>query len=442
MRMPTAPTIEVPHLDTLGRASDAELLEAVREWNACVRSAQSVVAAFAAEIDRRSRRDLGYEGLAQRSGARTPELLVSQLTGTSMREARDLVAVGRVLDATPVWLEHVATGVAVGSLSVGAAAAITTGLGAPSGGVAADDLLDAARQLVVEAPGLSADQVARRARELRDDLDADGVAEREAALRDKRSLRWAKTADGLTRMTAFLDPESAAFVVPAFDAITSPRRGGPRFVDPDQAARDQALLDDPRTTEQIALDGFVDLIRIAVTADPGHVYGIRKPAVRILVNERDLRDGTGAAHADGEHTALSTTTADRLACAHGYRPLLSRIDGTIDVGRSQRLFTDRQKEALATLWGGCAFPHCERPPSWTEAHHIVSWLRGGPTDISNGILLCRHHHFLIHHTPWRIEPPPNPDEPWLLHPPKDQGRQPLELVPKNPVYRRARPRDR
>ena len=35
----------------------------------------------------------------------------------------------------------------------------------------------------------------------------------------------------MTRVHGLLDPESAAIVVPIFDAITSPRRGGPRFVD-------------------------------------------------------------------------------------------------------------------------------------------------------------------------------------------------------------------
>ena len=47
-------------------------------------------------------------------------------------------------------------------------------------------------------------------------------------------------------------------------------------------------------------------------------------------------------------------------------------------------------------------PGCDRPPSWTEAHHIEQWAHGGKTDIADGILLCRHHHLLFHNNGWRV----------------------------------------
>jgi len=317
MSVLTAPAIEVPRLDGLGGVSEAILLDALDSWQACIRGAQAVVAGIAAEIDRRSARELGYDGLAQRAGARTAEILISQLTGTSVRDARDLVAVGRVVDDAPRWLTDVATGVTRGSLSVGSAAAIANALGTPTGDIAADDLLDAARKLVGEAPGLSPDQVARRARELRDELDADGVVDRETALRDQRSLRWSRTPQGLTRMVAVFDPESAGEVFPALDAVTSPRRGGPRFVDADEVARADAIIDDPRTTEQLALDALVDMIRLASRVDDGRVFGPRQPSVRVHVAERDLIAHTGAAHIDGQSTSVSCATADRRVCAEG-----------------------------------------------------------------------------------------------------------------------------
>ena len=69
----------------------------------------------------------------------------------------------------------------------------------------------------------------------------------------------------------------------AIDAITSPRRGGPRFVDPDAAARADAIVNDPRTTDQIALDGLVEMVRIATKVDDGTVFGTQTPSVRIHV---------------------------------------------------------------------------------------------------------------------------------------------------------------
>src|SRR5687767_15152469 len=82
--------------------------------------------------------DAGDDGLAASTGARGPEGLVSSLTGKSARDSRDLVTVGRLLDAPPVWLTDVAAGVASGEVSVGAAAAIVTGLGDPTPSLGAD----------------------------------------------------------------------------------------------------------------------------------------------------------------------------------------------------------------------------------------------------------------------------------------------------------------
>jgi hypothetical protein len=33
---------------------------------------------------------------------------------------------------------------------------------------------------------------------------------------------------------------------------------------------------------------------------------------------------------------------------------------------------------------------------YVEAHHVVHWIDGGPTDLDNLVLLCWHHHHSIH----------------------------------------------
>ncbi|MBU1587703.1 MAG: 13E12 repeat family protein, partial [Actinobacteria bacterium] len=80
----------------------------------------------------------------------------------------------------------------------------------------------AAAQLLREAPDLTLERLAARARELRSELDLDGVADREAQLRSRRYLHLTPQADGMTRLSGLLDPESAATVVATFDAATSP----------------------------------------------------------------------------------------------------------------------------------------------------------------------------------------------------------------------------
>jgi len=95
---------------------------------------------------------------------------------------------------------------------------------------------------------------------------------------------------------------------------------------------------------------------------------------------------------------LSTSEVRRLACSHGILPRV--LDGKsriLDQGRTKRVFTSAQRMALADRDLGCTFPACDRPPAWTEAHHLDHWARDdGPTSLDNAALLCARHHHWIH----------------------------------------------
>lgn len=421
----------------------------------------SNLAVLADEIARRSHHTLGHDGLAQRLGSRTPENLIQRLTGVGAREAGALVRVGSMLASTggggasvdvasdggvsptatddfpldnpttppdSVWLRPLAVAVGEARLSVEAADAIGRALGQPTERVAPAQLESAAAQLAAESVLLTVEQLAAGARQTRALLDLEAepelVDEREAALRERRYLHLTRQADGMTRLNALLDPESAALVRDAVDAATSPRRDGPRFVSPserDAEDSDRALrmLTDTRTVPQVALDAVVELIRLGGAVAPSDVIGVRAPAVQVLVAERDVRSGRGVGFFEGQTEPVGTATAERHICASGVVPIV--IDDAGDVialGRESRLFTRKQRIALAARDGGCRFPGCDRPPSWTEAHHIVPWSHGGKTDLHDGVLLCRHHHLLLHNNGWRftrvegalhVIPPPDID---------------------------------
>lgn len=87
----------------------------------------------------------------------------------------------------------------------------------------------------------------------------------------------------------------------------------------------------------------------------------------------------------------------------------------LDLGREARLFTPKQRIALAIRDGGCRIPACDRPASYCEAHHIDPYAQGGRTDIDRGILLCPFHHMNLHHHGWRITR--NGKEDFVLHRP-------------------------
>ncbi len=131
--MPTTATVhlEVPDLEGIESADDQQLMQTMQQWSRARRVVDAGLARLAGVVAARSSVELGYSGLAQRQGARTADALVSQLTGTSGAEARAITSVGVTLTAPEPWLTGVASGVAHGELSIGAAAAISTGLGNP-----------------------------------------------------------------------------------------------------------------------------------------------------------------------------------------------------------------------------------------------------------------------------------------------------------------------
>jgi hypothetical protein len=93
----------------------------------------------------------------------------------------------------------------------------------------------------------------------------------------------------------------------------------------------------------------------------------------------------------------------RIACDCGIVPVVMGGGSVpLDVGRTRRLVTPKQRVALTARDRGCGFPSCGRPARWSDAHHITSWLDGGATDLTNLVLLCRRHHRMIHHTEWTV----------------------------------------
>ena len=428
--------------------SDDSLYEALRSHARLMRILAGRGAILAGEVARRSAPELGHDGLAQRAGHRTPIELVRAMTGATGREAATAVSTGLLVQATVPdavtgevfgdrpWLAPVGHAVAAGVLSPVAAEAIRNGLGSPSDGVTSAELAVAAEQLCDEAVTLDADRLYRRARELRDLLDESGIADRERQRRAQRGLKFWRRADGMGRVSWDLDPESCAVVGEIYDRVTSPKRGGPRFVDPEAQAQADAVLADERTTAQYASDAFLQLLRQGVDTDSSRLLGGTPPAVRVLVTVDSLNNHRGHGIIEGEHDPISIETVERIACSAGIVPIVFDDQGQgVNVGREQRLFTRRQRILMAARDGGCMWTGCERPPSWTEAHHIEFWDRDhGETDIDKGILLCKHHHLLAHDHHWEITR--ERGSYWLVPPVTvDPEQTPIQLTSKSAALR-------
>ena len=96
-------------------------------------------------------------------------------------------------------------------------------------------------------------------------------------------------------------------------------------------------------------------------------------------------------------TLLGPETVRKLACDGTVIPVVRAADGHIlHWGRDQRYFTTAQTTALWLRDRHCTFPRCTAPATWCDAHHLWHWLDGGPTNLTNGVLLCERHHTIVH----------------------------------------------
>jgi hypothetical protein len=110
-------------------------------------------------------------------------------------------------------------------------------------------------------------------------------------------------------------------------------------------------------------------------------------------------DGTLGAPAEiDDGTPIPLTALAQLACdAEITRIIFGPHSAPMDIGRTQRTYTGPQRHAVIARDRHCQYPGCTAPPTLGEIHHIREWIRdNGPTSVTNGILLCWHHHHTIH----------------------------------------------
>jgi hypothetical protein len=131
--------------------------------------------------------------------------------------------------------------------------------------------------------------------------------------------------------------------------------------------------------------------------DPGSHHGHYHPGGDGHHHDPGGPWGHGDPGGDGSLAAQLQVAAKLLPPVLGGAPTQP-----LDVGRTTRVVQPAQRTALAVRDGGCVFPGCDRPLAWCEAHHLVHWLDGGPTDLDNLVLLCRAHHRAVHEGGWRL----------------------------------------
>ncbi|MDQ0894987.1 HNH endonuclease signature motif containing protein [Agromyces ramosus] len=400
------------------RMSDPGLMRVTDALAQVRRDIDVVLARVAAEVTKRSGPEFGDIGLAKAQGFHNAARLIAASTGASRADAVRLITVGTVTaerqtfsgERLPSRHPHVAAALEAASIGIEAASAITSMLARASARAETSkvDVVEAA--LVELAAQVPLETLLRGVREAEARLDPDGVEPREDELRMERSLTIREAGHGMVHLHARLDPESAAPVKAAIEALVTDvlRRREPAGADLTPVA------DDRRSIPQMQADALAALARHTLGCAQTHTP-LAKATVVIRVDLDTLVSGLGHARIDGLDQPISAATARRMAADAELVPAVLGGDSLpLDLGRAARLFTRAQRLALGERDGGCA--SCGQNIAYVEAHHIAWWERdAGPTDLSNGVMLCGFCHHMIHREGWKILP--NPNEVWFVPPP-------------------------
>jgi hypothetical protein len=408
--------VEVEQMSDAGLVAVTELIAQVR------RDADALLTRVAAEVSKRSGQEFGDTGLAKAAGFHNPVRLIAAATGASRGDAAKLIAVGTATaerrsfggERMPSKHPHVAAALAAAEIGVDAAAAITSMLDrvAARADPARAEITEAA--LVGLAARASLELLLRGVQAAEARLDQDGVEPREEELRQERSLTMREDGHGMVHLHARLDPETAAPVKAAIEALVTdvlrrrertPGDDGPVLVGP--------VLDDTRSIPQLQADALAAIARHTLGCTQT-LTPLAKTTVVVRMDRDTLVDGVGHARIDGIDQPISGATARRMAADAELIPAVFGGESLpLDLGRAARFFTKAQRLALGERDGGCA--SCGQNIGYVEAHHIRWWHRDtGPTDLANGVMLCSFCHHMVHREGWDIRA--TPSEIWFIPP--------------------------
>ena len=296
--------------------------------------------------------------------------------------------------------------------------------------------------LTATAKDLSADQLAvliaqwhRRADAATADTDdTDVINRRELFLAPVGTTEW--------MLRGTLTAEQGDLVNEALTAIAQTEHDG---------------ADDTRPYPQRRADSLASLSRFWLDHQTDTTTHGQRPHVSVHVDAADIA-GLAGAVLNGRTASgmtLDAPTTQRLLCDCILTRILTSSSVVLDAGRPSRTIPTSIRRAVIARDQHCRYPGCNRPPAWTDVHHVHHWQDGGSHSLDNCVLLCRRHHDRVHrlnehivlHHDATIEltthgvtqtsrPPPNPAQLFTTRPSK-KPRDPVHLQREHDAVVRA-----
>jgi hypothetical protein len=300
-----------------------------------------------------------------------------------------------------------------------------------------------AGSLVDQATAESVDDFTRTCQNLARAVQADeGESKLNEQRRNNKITHRVDERTGMHHIHAELDPETGTKVLTAIRAtITTlkhhntrpeptpepaaePEPATPESADP-QSQRDQIIATALRVVrdrtaqaasyDELMVQAFVELVTGARALDR------RIPEISVLIDYQTLLDGlherSCSETSSGE--PLPPETIRRLCCDGAILPIvLGGRSEVLDVGRSQRLATPAQRNALRAMYTSCVIPGCDVAFDRCEIHHVDEWTgKVGETNLDRLVPICPHDHHRIHEGHWTLHLNRDPARTITLHRP-------------------------
>ena len=305
--------------------------------------------------------EIERDGLGGMTGARSMEALVAWKTGISRRNAETVVAIARRLEDFPRC---------TGDLREGR-------LSLDQVGVIAERAADGSDEHYAQLAAVATVNQLRTAIK----LEPRPEPEPEPAPRPQRSIT--KTCDEASCTWKVTLPHDEAA---EFDAALHSHQ--------DALVADWKRDHADKTSESTppipnAVDGFMSVVRAGWDADVARrPHGQRTTVVVHL----DLEARIAALHLG---PLLSDDDRRYLLCDATCEVWFERDGQVIGAARETRTIDRRLRRVLEHRDHCCVVPGCGATRG-LHAHHIVHWEDGGPTELSNLVLVCPYHHRLHH----------------------------------------------